>query len=234
MNATNFNISFTIHDIKNYIGAAISRLQMASIEYEGLENNANIAASIDALWLALESAKEIAGNDKANRPVGSSLEYITMPVTEHVITNTKPFIDGLRKIYSAIAINDAYHPQEEDKYIAVHTKSFNQALGNIIGNAVNAGATVIDIHTVMRTYCVVITIHDNGSGMSSEEVDKIMLSQFGDGKSYGVGTKSILITAAEHDFPLTYTSVEGEGTTIRILIPYIKSALAVQRKGASS
>lgn len=58
--------------------------------------------------------------------------------------------------------------------------------------------------------------------MSSEDVDKIMLSQFGDGLSHGVGTKSILINAAEHDVPLTYISTEGEGTTIKILIPYVK------------
>jgi signal transduction histidine kinase len=234
MNATNFNISFNIHDIKNYIGAAISRLQMVSIEHEGLEDNVNIAASIDALWFALDLAREIAVNDKASRPVGSSSEYITMSVTEHVVTNTKPFIDELRKIYSAIAINDAYQPNKEDKYISINAKSFNQAMGNIIGNAVNAGASVIDIHTVMRTYCLVITIHDNGSGMSSEEVDKIMLSQFGDGKSCGIGTKSILITAAEHDFPLTYSSVEGEGTTIRILIPYIKAQQKVPIDGAAT
>jgi sensor histidine kinase regulating citrate/malate metabolism len=139
--------------------------------------------------------------------------------------NTELFIDSLRKIYPSIDINQSYLPLAEDRHIQIHTKSFNQAMGNIIGNAVNAGASRIDVHTVMREYCLVVTIHDNGRGMSSEDVDRIMLSQFGDGQSHGVGTKSILITAAEHDFPLTYTSTEGEGTTIKILIPYVKAQL---------
>lgn len=222
MKTKDFNIKYAIHDIKNYIGVAISSLQLALVEHEGLENNVDVIASIDALWAAINSAREIADNEVVNSLDKTSLQYILMTVNESFFTNTKSFIDSLRKIYPTIDINDAYNPREETKHIMVNVNSFNQAIGNIIGNAVNAGATIIDIHAVMRAYCVVMTIHDNGSGMSSEEVDKIMLSQFGDGKSYGIGTKCILITAAEHDFPLTYTSVEGEGTTIRILVPYIK------------
>ena len=222
MKTKDFSVKFAIHDIKNYIGVAISSLQLALVEHEGLEDNVDVAASIDALWAALNSAREVADNEVDSSPDKASLEYTLMTVNESFITNTKTFIDSLRKIYPTIDINDAYNLGEETKHITVNADSFNQAIGNIIGNAVNAGATIIDIHAVMRAYCVVMTIHDNGSGMSSEEVDKIMLSQFGDGKSYGIGTKCILITAAEHDFPLTYTSVEGEGTTIRILVPYIK------------
>ncbi len=223
MKTKKFEPSFAIHDIKNYIGTAISNLQIASIEYDGLEDSVELSACINALWLALHSAREIADNDGAGRRDKLSSEYILMSVNEHMVTNTKPFIDELRKINPEIEINNTYVPQEQDHQIAVNAKSFNQAIGNIIGNAINAGASVIDIHTVMRAYCLVTTIHDNGSGMSSEEVDKIMLSQFGDGKSCGVGTKSILVTAAEHDFPITYSSIEGEGTTIKILIPYIKA-----------
>tara|TARA_R110001599_G_scaffold353881_1_gene602023 strand:+ start:3444 stop:4115 length:672 start_codon:yes stop_codon:yes gene_type:complete len=222
MKTTDFNVSFTIHDVKNYVAAAISHLQLASVEHLDIENNENIAASIDSLWLALNSAREIAVNDDNSSHSESTSDYSLISVNEHVITNSRPFVDSLRKIYPAIDINESYTPGEDDKYIEIHAKSFNQAIGNIIGNAVDAGASIVDIHTVMRAYCLVITIHDNGRGMSSEDVDKIMLSQFGDGKSYGIGTKSILITAAEHDFPLTYTSVEGEGTTIKILVPYIK------------
>lgn len=222
MKTTDFNISFTIHDVKNYIGAAISHLQLASIKNEDLEDNIHITASLDSLWLALNSVREIAINDETNSLDESASEYVQMSVSEHIVENTQPFVDSLRKIYPTTDINDSFSPKGEDKYVMVNAKSFNQAIGNIIGNAVDAGASTIDIHTVMRAYCLVITIHDNGSGMTSEDVDKIMLSQFGDGKSYGIGTKSILITAAEHDFPLTYTSEEGEGTTIKILMPYIK------------
>lgn len=223
MKTTDNNLLFTVHDLKNYIGAAISHLQFASVERKELEDDINITASMDALWLALNSAREIVLNAKAGSPDESSPEYILQSVREHVNTNIRPFVEKLRQIYPEIDINESYSPKNKDKYIEINAKSFNQAIGNIIGNAVKAGASEIDIHTVMRAYCLVITIHDNGSGMTSEEVDKIMLSQFGDGKSYGVGTKSILITAAEHDFPLTYTSIEGEGTTIKILIPYIKA-----------
>lgn len=221
MKTTEFNLSFTIHDVKNYIGAAISHLQLATVENDDLEGDRNIAASIDALWLGIKSAREIAVNAKPSSSDKSSVEYILTSVKEHITTNTAPYIESLRNIYPKIEINNAYNAKKEEKYIEVNPKSFNQALGNIIGNAVEAGASVIDIHFVMRAYCLVITIHDNGSGMSSEEIDKIMLSQFGDGLIDGIGTKSILVTAAEHDFPITYTSVEGEGTTIKMLIPYV-------------
>jgi len=222
MKTTDSNIKYTIHDTKDYIGVAISNLQLASLKNEDLEDNKYIAASLEALWLALNSVRGIAVNNKASSPDGAVSEYVQMLVSEHVVKNTRPFVDELRKIYPTIEINESFNPKKKDKHVEVNAKSFNQAMGNIISNAVDAGASIIDIHTVMRAYCLVITIHDNGSGMSSEDVDKIMLSQFGDGKSHGIGTKSILITAAEHDFPITYSSEEGEGTTIKILMPYIK------------
>ncbi|MCG6872577.1 MAG: ATP-binding protein [Gammaproteobacteria bacterium] len=222
MKTTEFNLLFATHDVKNFIGAALSYLQLATIKNNDLENDVDIAASIESLWAALNSAREIALNAEPAKTDKSSTGYSLTPAKEHITTNTAPFIDSLRKLYPTIEINSSFNTREEDKHIAVNPESFNQAIGNIIGNAVEAGASVIDIHTVMRAYCLVITIHDNGSGMSSEEVDRIMLSQFGDGLVDGIGTKSILITAAEHDFPLTYTSVEGEGTTIKFLMPYIK------------
>lgn len=224
MKTTEFSISHTVHDIKNYIAGAISHLQLSAMENDELETDANIAASVNSLWLALKLARELAveADTNTSSPTNNtSLNYVLMSVNEHVSINTKPFIENLRKSYPETKINDNYVEKKEEKYVEVNAKSYNQAIGNIVGNAVNAGASIIDIHAVMRAYCLVITIHDNGSGMSSEDVDKILLSQFGDGTVNGIGTKSVLKTAAEHDFPLTYTSVEGEGTTVKILMPYM-------------
>jgi len=75
----------------------------------------------------------------------------------------------------------------------------------------------------MREYCLVATVHDNSSGMSSEEIDKAMLSLHSGDQDYDKNTKNILKTVANHGFSLAYNSVEGEGTTIKVLIPFVKS-----------
>lgn len=96
----------------------------------------------------------------------------------------------------------------------------NSVRENIINNAIKAGATKLDVQYEMKEYCFVITFHDNGSGMTQEDIDKLMLKKHGDGIIHGLGTKSILNTVGEHGFFVTYSSEKGHGTTIRILCPY--------------
>ncbi|HKK15953.1 MAG TPA: hypothetical protein VJ981_04545, partial [Gammaproteobacteria bacterium] len=104
MKTTEFNMSFVIHDIKNYIGVAISSLQLALVEHTSLEDNIDVTTSIDALWAALNSTREISANLETNSPDKSSLEFVITNVNEHVTASTKPYIDSLRKIYPKIDI----------------------------------------------------------------------------------------------------------------------------------
>ena len=64
------------------------------------------------------------------------------------------------------------------------------------------------------------TFTDNGKGMSQEELDKTILFKHGDGKVHGIGTRSIVEGASKHGYSISYSSIEGQSTTIRTLVPY--------------
>ena len=121
-----------------------------------------------------------------------------------------------------IQFNVSFEIRNGNYFIKLNQGALKALRENLISNSVNAGATKIDAHYEMREYCLVVTLRDNGHGMDQEEIDKIFLSQHGDGLIHGVGTRSILKTAEDNGFFISYTSDKESGTTYRALCPYAK------------
>lgn len=216
------NIAFINHDLKNSLGAAISYLQLVTMELPELSNNVCLTAAIESLDRAHELSNEISlcsENENINLANEKS-GFITIPVKEHAFANVKPAYERLRKMYPQLTINDTYHTIEEDKNMTVNPEVLLRFRENIVTNAVNAKATVLNITHEMKKHCITISYSDNGKGMTSEEIEKIILAQHGDGIFYGIGTKSIMKIANDHNVYISYTSSPGKGTTIRATVPY--------------
>lgn len=123
-------------------------------------------------------------------------------------------------MYPQITIDDTYKTIDDERYLLVNPEILKHFRENIVTNAIKAHATQLDIDHEMKESCIIITYSDNGDGMTAEEVDKVMLTQHGDGVLHGIGTKNILKIAEDHGVSLTYASEPGKGTTIRAVIPY--------------
>ena len=211
------------HDLNNQLGYALGYLELMLEKDESLKDNNFANKSLMGLLRARELSFELATKLSKNSHkdlVESKPGFELLPMGHHLIKNVKLGFDKLRKLYP-IKINDTYDILEQNKHIYVNPKKLIRIRENIIANAVNAGATNIDINYSMKKHCMVITFIDNGSGMSQEELDKLFLKSHGDGVVHGLGTGSIFKVAEEHGFFVSYHSNKGKGTLVRGLVPYI-------------
>jgi hypothetical protein len=78
-------------------------------------------------------------------------------------------------------INDSIDRYRLSDSVKLYMNALQALRENLFSNTVNAGATITDAHYEMREYCLVVTIIDNGHGMYQGQLDKIILSQHGDG-----------------------------------------------------
>jgi len=218
------SISFINHDIRNNIAASLSCMDFLSLNFPGMEDNKFMHSMRFALGRATELSQDIsticALEGRQDDFFEKSFEIVS--IHDFWLKKTKQCYEALRNRFN-IDIVDNYILLEEDRFLAVNPEAIRRARENIIFNAINAGATRIDISYEMQSHCAVVVFQDNGRGMSQADIDNIMLSQQGDGVIHGLGTRSILATVNEHGFHLKYTSEINEGTTLRLLCPYVKS-----------
>lgn len=219
------NLLFINHDLRNLIGAAISNLQLLTFDAPDFIKNKNLTASVECLNQAIQLSEDMSTNYKDNvihEKHNPKYNMVIIPIIEHLNNITKPAYKKLNKMYP-IEIIDSYILNKEEKFIEVNQTTLARVRENIINNAINAGATKLDIVFEMKEYGIVIIFQDNGNGMTQEELDKLFLKQHGDGIIHGLGSKSIFKTAEEHGIFVSYVSEKGKGTTIRAVCPYAKA-----------
>jgi len=218
------NIAFINHDIKNYIGNSITILQLLELENPNLVGGENIEIVTEGLYRAVELSNDVAyniTNNSKNKKTTCNSGMLIVNLNRYLDETIKPIYTQLRK-RTGLTINDTYKILEEDKFISINHALIMSFKENIISNALKAGATNLNVHHEMKTYCEITTYKDNGNGMTQDELDKIILSLHGDGVINGLGTQNIFKVAEEIGFHVSYTSTEGKGTTVRIIHPYIK------------
>ena len=211
------SISYINHDVKNFIGAAISLIDSLEDELTDISKT-NIDLVMHSLERALElshNISEICGPVKNNRK--SKLKIA--PVKTVLNTYARPYFEKMRQS-TTIAITDTYSFLDDVTCTAVDPVALARLKENILHNATSAGAKNLEVHYEMMKHALNVTFKDDGRGMGQSEIDKIMLSQHGDNKISGLGTKYILETAKDHGFFVSYRSSVGKGTTVRIVCPY--------------
>jgi len=219
------NILFLNHDLRNNVGAAISHAQLLTIDNPELEGEENITAIVENLKKAILLTEEISfsmSNEKGEESVSENGPLLTtFPLNNEYFESIKASYKEFSRMYP-IQFNISFEIRNGSYFIKLNLDALNALRENLINNSVKAGATIIDVHYEMREYSLVVTLKDNGQGMDQEAIDKITLSQHGDGLIHGVGTKIILKTAEENGFFISYTSDNESGTTYRALCPYEK------------
>jgi len=160
------NIAFINHDIKNYIGNSITILQLLELKNSDLVGGENIEMVTEGLYRAVELSNDIAymiENNTENKKPTRNSEMITVNLNRHLDEKTKPIYKKLRK-RTGLTINDTYKILKEDKFISINHALIMSFRENIISNSLKAGATRLDIHHEMKTYCGIATYKDNGKG----------------------------------------------------------------------
>ena len=207
------------HDLKNYMYAAHSYLDLFIHENPQHISNQHIISTKCILNSSYEKANEIhlLFKDILKTACPDHFESVNI---QSMLRDTAPaFYCKLRSIYP-IEIVDSYDIIGEPRYSLISTHETMAAEENIFSNAYKAGATRITVHHHMKEEFMVSTYTDNGRGMTQDEIDMFMAARTGDGVSRGIGSRNIMRCAVNHKTPLTITSEKDKGTTIRIVLPY--------------
>ncbi len=215
------NMRYINHDVNNHLGVALGYFELLLDKRPELKNDPHAVRSMAGIQRARELSKDLAlACTGTTDQVPDKEGFMPISVQDHLIKYTNPAYEKLRKLYD-IGINVICSAIKEEKFIYINPENIARIRENIVSNAIDAGATRLDVNIEMKEYCVVVTFRDNGRGMSQDEIDRLILSQHGDGLIHGVGTTSILETVKDHGYYVSYSSEEGKGTTIRALVPYM-------------
>ena len=104
----------------------------------------------------------------------------------------------------------------------------HQVFLNVITNAVQAidNNGVIRISTTIKNKRCIVTIEDNGSGMSNETIKKVTDPFFttkDPGKGTGLGLSITYNIQKDYNGSIEFESIQGKGTKVFITLPLKKT-----------
>ena len=218
------------HDFNNILGVIIGRSELAMLTIE----------QSNPLY---ESFREIM--DAANRSADITRQLLAFsrqqPVTPKVL-DLNVIISNMLKMLRRLIGEDislGWSPGIELWKVKLDPAQFDQIMANLCVNARDAIAGVgkIDIRTENVTLdaadmvClddippgryVMVTVSDNGSGMSREVIERIFEPFFttkGLGRGTGLGLATVFGIVKQNSGSIDVTSTPGVGTTFKIYFP---------------
>lgn len=155
-------------------------------------------------------------------------DFAKMSVRSEEEIDIQELIDKIIVLYQDIAsirfvFNRALGPQ----YIRADRKQINRVFTNLVNNAIYAIGDkkegIITISVVAEKDSILITLSDNGTGISREQAEHIFQPNFTT-KSGGMGLGLAIVKSIVQgtDGEIHFHSEEGKGTTFMLRFPVIK------------
>jgi signal transduction histidine kinase len=115
----------------------------------------------------------------------------------------------------------------EAAYVTADSTQLARALGNVLQNAVEAGATKINVKAAAEKGSVSLTIKDDGAGIPAEAVEKAWTPFFSTRPNHnGLGLPAALHVITQLQGEIHLQSKTGKGTTVEITLPAGRTATA--------
>lgn len=155
----------------------------------------------------------------------------SFPVTEPLNNALSLYTEQLKN--HGIDVLKVFEKNTENAFIHGNTYKIEQVLLNLFSNARDtmeekkqliqvAYQPVLNLNATINNNNLVLTINDNGMGMTPEQL-KHITKPFVTGKAPGKGTGLGLAISQkiinEHNGKLSFTSIQGQGTSVKIEIP---------------
>lgn len=205
------NVStFFVHDLKNLA----SRLSLTMQNLPAYFDNPEFRD--DALKLIGESAAKI--DDTISRL--SSLKQIEIkPIPSDFNSLVETALGDFERSSRFMLDRDFGRLPS----VSVDPEQMQKVITNLIMNAYDAtgGRGNIRVATVARDHQAILTVADNGCGMSSQYVDKMIFRPFHSTKKrgMGIGLFHCKMIVEAHQGKIEVESEEGKGTTFRVMLP---------------
>jgi len=207
------------HEIKNPLTPM--RLSVQHLKRSWDHNDADIDQKISrttqTLIEQIDTLSTIANafSDFAKMPVSlpEKLEIIDLVKRTALLYNNKPNIK--------MVINTA---ENQAIYLFADKHNLGRAFANLIKNAVqaigNKAQGKIDIRIKTENDNVIVSIDDNGKGMSEAEQKRVFTPNFTTKSSgMGIGLSIVYQIIMTENGAISFTSEEGRGTSFRITLP---------------
>jgi len=115
------------------------------------------------------------------------------------------------------------------KPIVSHSDTLSQVFLNIFINAIQSieGKGILTVVTRMIKKNVIISIHDTGAGIPSDDIPKIFDPFYTTkpvGKGTGLGLSISYSIVKDHGGEIQVDSIVGKGTTVNIILPLLQEA----------
>jgi putative PEP-CTERM system histidine kinase len=203
--------AFFVHDLKNLAAKLSLTMQNLPVHF----NNPDFRN--DALRTISQSLTKI--NSMCGR-LSSLSQKLDLKRSKsdlnELVKNTLSSLDGYLKASPIMALQPV--PR-----ISIDPEQIQKVLSNLILNANEAikEAGEIKVTTQMQDGFVVLSISDNGCGMSQEFIEKSLFRPFQTTKKQGmgIGLMQCKIIAEAHGGRIEVESEEGKGSTFRVLLP---------------
>ena len=216
--------AFVLHDIKNVSGQLSMLLANAEVHADNPEFQRDMLATVRA-------------------SVGKITRLLTRLQAErqersHALINP---VERLRQVIDGIRLSRGVSVALTDDAavdgLAMDVEAFDAVIVHLLNNAIEAShpGGEIRIDTRREGMSMIIDLTDDGPGMSPEfirdELFRPFASTKGDGHGIGVYQARELLREAGGD--LLVLSQAGSGTTMRLLLPVVRAAIADAPRAAA-
>jgi len=211
-------VAHEINNPLNYIMGAYVGLRRHYQNNSFSENKEETGVLIDALKTGVDRSSAIVqGLNQFSRKTESHDEDCNVHA---IIDNSLTMLHNQMK--RRITIEKKYFGS--DIVIKGNVGNLHQVFINIISNAVQSieSEGTITIQTGCKESEVIIEVTDTGKGISPEHMNKITDPFFttkDPGEGTGLGLSITYNLISEHQGKLEFTSEQGKGTTVKIILP---------------
>lgn len=218
------------HEIKNPLGAISIHIQLlqkaiakARENEDTLPDKKFVENYIDVVNEEIDNLNKIVVDFLfAVRPVSANLELL------HPNAIIEKLIDFLKPEYEKenVHLNVSLCP--EDTRLLLDEKLFREVIVNLSQNAIHAvnekndstQEKLIEIKSIIRDDKYVLSVSDNGCGISEEKLNKIFEPYYTTkATGTGLGLTTVYKIIKEFSGDISVKSTEGEGTSFIISIP---------------
>lgn len=206
-------------------------LTVARLREEIAEGKVDMDSLKEDLDMIAESAAQII--QVKEQLIGAVREQKPRPVLFADVLQAAAFQRGIPKDVLQVEIDPAA------AYVIADSTQFTRALGNLLQNAVEAGAKSVKVrvHPTGERGILEIDIEDNGAGMSEETMRKAWSPFFTTrGVSHhGLGLPAAMHVISQSQGRIALVSGEGKGASVVIFMPQGRAGIErVQAGGAKS
>ena len=163
--------------------------------------------------------------DRSLNVMNDFMEYSKIKVNKEIFDMTMlldEIYDSFKFLVSDKKIKFSYDNEYEDIYVWGDFNRLKQVFVNIIKNSIESitSSGIINIRVKVISKQVVISVEDNGEGMTEEELSNIkemFYSTKKNGTGLGVALSNEIVVA--HNGELNYSSVKDKGTVCTVSLP---------------